>query len=147
MSNPQEVSYFKICFLPEARPVMTTAIEGKDYPIGWVYERRNSQGGRSFSFFGGHFHDNFASRAFRQAVVNGILWTAHIDVSEKGAPISITSKEMELPPEEQKKKYRAPIGQIGEGRRAGCVRPIDRRNERPMKCRDNPQAEGLVKPG
>jgi hypothetical protein len=36
--------------------------------------------------------------------VNGILWTAHIDIPEKGAPIAITSKDMELPPEEPKKK-------------------------------------------
>jgi type 1 glutamine amidotransferase len=96
--------YFKICFLPGAMPIMTTAIEGKDYPIGWVYERRNSNGGRSFSFVGGHFHDNFGIKAFRQAVVNGILWTAHMDIPEKGAPIAITSKDMELPPEEPKKK-------------------------------------------
>jgi type 1 glutamine amidotransferase len=98
----REEYYFKLCFLPEARPVMSTVIEGKEYPIGWVYERRN--GGRSFGFVGGHFHDNFGLREFRQAVVNGILWTAHVDVPEKGAPISITAKDMELPPEEPKKK-------------------------------------------
>jgi hypothetical protein len=100
----REEYYFKLCFLPEARPVMTTVIEGKEYPIGWVYERRPSKGGRSFGFVGGHFHDNFGTRAFRQAVVNGILWTAHVDVPEKGAPISITPKDMELPPEEPKRK-------------------------------------------
>jgi type 1 glutamine amidotransferase len=100
----REEYYFKLCFLPEARPVMKTVVEGKDYPIGWVYERRHSKGGRSFGFVGGHFHDNFGIRAFRQAVVNGILWTAHIDIPENGAPISITAKDMELPPEQPKKK-------------------------------------------
>jgi hypothetical protein len=75
----------------------------KEYPIGWVYERRNVKGGRSFGFVGGHFHDNFGIRAFRRAVVNGILWTAHVDIPEKGAPISLTPKDMELPPEEPKK--------------------------------------------
>jgi type 1 glutamine amidotransferase len=99
-----EEYYFKLCFLPEARPVMSTVIEGKEYPIGWVYERRNANGGRSFGFLGGHFHDNFGIKAFRQAVVNGILWTAHVDIPEKGAPIAITSKDMDLPPEEPKKK-------------------------------------------
>jgi type 1 glutamine amidotransferase len=99
----REEYYFKLCFLPEARPVMTTVIEGKTYPIGWVYERRGGKGGRSFGFVGGHFHDNFGIRPFRQAVINGILWTAHIDVPEKGAPISITPKDMELPPEQPKK--------------------------------------------
>jgi len=65
-------------------------IEGHTYPIGWVYERRHSTGGRSFGFVGGHFHDNFGIKAFRQAVVNGILWTAHVDVPEGGAPIAIS---------------------------------------------------------
>ena len=60
----REEFYFKLCFLPEARPVMSTIIEGKDYPIGWVYERRNSKGGRSFGFVGGHFHDNFGDKGF-----------------------------------------------------------------------------------
>jgi hypothetical protein len=100
----REEYYFKLCFLPEARPVLETVVEGKNYPIGWVYERRDSKGGRSFGFVGGHFHDNFGLREFRQAVVNGILWTAHVDVPEKGAPILITPKDMELPPEEPKKK-------------------------------------------
>ena len=37
-------------------------------------------------------------------LTDGILWTAHVDVPEKGAPISLTPKDMELPPEEPKKK-------------------------------------------
>jgi type 1 glutamine amidotransferase len=100
----REEYYFKLCFLPEAHPLMSTTIEGQDYPIGWVYERPHSKGGRSFGFVGGHFHNNFGERPFRQAVVNGILWTAHMDVPEKGAPIAITAKDMELPPEAPKKK-------------------------------------------
>ncbi len=99
----REEYYFKLCFLPEARPILATVVEGKDYPVAWVYERPDSKGGRSFGFVGGHFHDNFGIREFRQAVVNGILWTAHVDVPEKGAPIAITPKDMELPPEPPKK--------------------------------------------
>jgi Trehalose utilisation len=99
----REEYYFKLRFLPEARPVMTTVIEGADYPIAWVYERPQA-GGRSFGFVGGHFHDNFGIKAFRQAVVNGILWTAHVEVPENGAPISLTPRDLELPPEEPRKK-------------------------------------------
>jgi hypothetical protein len=91
-------------FLPGAHPILNTVIQGKDYPIGWVYERQKSKGGRSFGFVGGHFHDNFGNDAFRLAVVNGILWTAHIDIPEKGAPIALTARDMQLPPEEPKKK-------------------------------------------
>ncbi len=46
----------------------------------------------------------FSRRTFLQAAVNGILWTAHLDIPENGAPISITPRDMELPPEEPKKK-------------------------------------------
>ncbi len=101
----KEEFYFDLCFLPGAHPIMKTVIQGKDYPIGWVYERNKAKGGgRSFGFVGGHFHDNFGNDAFRQAVVNGILWTAHIDIPERGAPMSLTPRDMELPPEEPKKK-------------------------------------------
>jgi type 1 glutamine amidotransferase len=100
----REEYYFKLRFLPEAKPVMTTVIEGKDWPIGWVYERPDSNGGRSFGFVGGHFHENFGDKAFRQAVVNGILWTAHVDIPPEGAPISLTEKDMELPPFDPRKK-------------------------------------------
>src|SRR5262249_46184419 len=32
----REEFYFKLCFLPDAKPVMTTVIEGTTYPLGWV---------------------------------------------------------------------------------------------------------------
>jgi hypothetical protein len=31
------------------------------------------------------------------ALVNGILWTAHREVPEMGAPVAITAKDLELP--------------------------------------------------
>ncbi len=95
--NLHEEYYFKLCFLPEAHPIMSTVIEGKAYPIGWVYQRPHSKDGRSFGFVGGHFHANFGIPAFRQAVVNGILWTAHVDIPDGGAPNAITPQDMELP--------------------------------------------------
>jgi type 1 glutamine amidotransferase len=100
----REEYYFKLRFLPEARPVMTTVIKGATYPIGWVYKRPESQGGRSFGFVGGHFHENFGITEFRQSVVNGILWTAHVDIPENGAPCRITAKDMELAPDPPRKK-------------------------------------------
>jgi hypothetical protein len=98
----REEYYFKLRFLPEAKPIMSTVIEGTVYPIGWAYERPDANGGRSFGFVGGHFHENFGLKPFRQAVVNGILWTAHMEIPEHGAPISITAKDMALPPEPAK---------------------------------------------
>jgi type 1 glutamine amidotransferase len=41
--------------------------------------------GRSFGTTLGHFHDNFANESFRRLIVNGILWSARIDVPPDGA--------------------------------------------------------------
>ena len=65
--------------------------------------RSRPGGGRSFGFVGGHFHSNFGDKPFRQAVVNGILWTAGLDVPDQGAPCAITAKDMELATEPAKK--------------------------------------------
>ena len=100
----REEYYIQLRFMPESKPIMKAVVDGKEYVIGWTYERPNSKEGRSFGFVGGHFHDNFAEKPFRQAVINGILWTAHLEVPEGGAPCAITEKDMELPPELKPKK-------------------------------------------
>jgi hypothetical protein len=88
--------------LPEAKAVLTAEVNNQEYPVAWVYERPD--GGRSFGFLGGHFHANFGKKDFRRAIVNGILWTARIDVPPGGAPVEITPKDMELPPDARKRK-------------------------------------------
>jgi hypothetical protein len=94
--------YIKLKFMPEAKPILKAVIDKEEYPVAWVYERPD--GGRSFGFLGGHFHDNYGTEAFRRAIVNGILWTARVDVPAEGAPVRITAKDMELPPDTRKKK-------------------------------------------
>jgi type 1 glutamine amidotransferase len=100
----REEYYFKLKFLPDIKTVLSAEIDKVEYPVAWVYERPNSKGGRSFGFVGGHFHSNFGIPDFRKAVVNGILWTAHVDVPPGGAPVEITPQDMELPPDNRKKK-------------------------------------------
>jgi type 1 glutamine amidotransferase len=98
----REEYYIKLKFLPEARPILKASVDDQDYPVAWVYERPD--GGRSFGFLGGHFHDNFGIKDFRRAITNGILWTARVDVPSEGAPVDITAKDMVLPPDARKKK-------------------------------------------
>jgi type 1 glutamine amidotransferase len=95
--------YLDLKFLPEARPVLSVHIKDKDYTVGWAYERPKHNGGRSFGFVCGHFHDNFGEKDFRKAIINGVLWTAHLDVPPEGAPVDITAKDMELPPKKNSK--------------------------------------------
>jgi type 1 glutamine amidotransferase len=98
----REEFYIDLRFLPASKPVLTARVNGKDYTIGWIYERPGSRGGRSFGFVGGHFHANFGAKPFRQALVNGILWTAHVEVPEGGAPCALTPSDMQLPPDTRK---------------------------------------------
>ena len=98
----REEYYIELKFLPDAKPILKATINEKDYPVAWVYDRPD--GGRSFGFLGGHFHDNYATKPFRRAIVNGILWTAHVEVPPQGAPVDITAQDMELPPDQRKKK-------------------------------------------
>jgi type 1 glutamine amidotransferase len=95
--------YLGLKFLEGIKPILKVEIDKKDHTVAWVYERPDSKAGRSFGFVCGHFHDNFGEKRFRQAIVNGILWTAHVSVPADGAPCTITAKDMELPPDTRKK--------------------------------------------
>ena len=50
--------------------------------LAWVVE--NSNKSRGFGFTGGHFHRNWANPDFRKLVLNGIAWSAGVDVPEGG---------------------------------------------------------------
>jgi type 1 glutamine amidotransferase len=76
------------------------AVVEQDVIVGWVYERPD--GGRSFGTTLGHPYANFQNESFRRMIVNGILWTAKIDVPEKGAPVGIDEKDLALPPQMKK---------------------------------------------
>jgi len=89
--------YIKLKYLDEAKPVVMAEVQGVDYPVGWVYERPD--GGRSFGYVCGHFHDCFRIPAFRRSVVNGILWAAGVEVPEGGAPVEASEADLELPPD------------------------------------------------
>ena len=73
-------------------------IGGKDQTVAWVLERKGPNGGRSFGTTLGHFHDNFRIEAFRRMIVNGILWSAGLEVPKDGAKVSATKEELTLPP-------------------------------------------------
>jgi type 1 glutamine amidotransferase len=56
---------------------------GAPRPVSWVYERPD--GGRSFVWGGSDFHDNMHSvEDYRRYLLNGIIWTAKIDVPADG---------------------------------------------------------------
>jgi type 1 glutamine amidotransferase len=67
--------------LLEALPSDTK--NGGPDPVSWVYDR--ADGGRSFVWGGSDFHDNMHMVAdYRRFLLNGIAWTARLDVPAGG---------------------------------------------------------------
>jgi hypothetical protein len=60
------------------------ARKGMPEHVAWAYERPG--GGRGFGFTGGHSHWNWACDSFRTVVLNGIVWTAGLEVPAGGVP-------------------------------------------------------------
>jgi len=95
--------YYDLKFMDKAVPVALAKVSGKDYPIAWAYERPDGKG-RAFGCVAAHFHDNFALDPFRQLFVNGILWTAGVEIPQGGAPAKIEARDLDLPEEFERLK-------------------------------------------
>ena len=69
---------------PRRTPILVTRPpnESADQAVAWTVERKD--GGRGFGFTGGHYFDNWRNEDFRRAVLNAIVWTAHVDVPAGG---------------------------------------------------------------
>jgi len=65
---------------------------GRDEVIGWAYERDG--GGRAFCFTGIDLHKNWEIESQRRLVVNGILWSAGIEVPKGGARVDFDPKDL-----------------------------------------------------
>lgn len=83
----------------EAKPLLKVNFDGKDHVVGWTFHRKT--GGRSLGITLGHFHDNFARDDFRRMLVNGILWSANVEIPETGAAVHVDPEQLKLPPEKK----------------------------------------------
>jgi hypothetical protein len=92
--------YLNPTLTDRAVPLLQVTTQGQEVVGGWAYERPD-QTGRSYGTTLGHFYSNFERPAFRRAVVNAILWTAHIDVPVDGARIDVNEDILTLPPEQK----------------------------------------------
>ncbi|MBL9155073.1 MAG: NPCBM/NEW2 domain-containing protein [Verrucomicrobiales bacterium] len=53
--------------------------------VAWAYERGEEYAkGRGYGFTGLHYHWNWEDDNFRRAVLNGVAWTARLDIPEGG---------------------------------------------------------------
>ena len=92
--------YLNPTITTKAKPLLRAKAKGKDTVVAWAHERED--GGRAYGTTLGHFYDNFQDDAFRRTIVNAILWTAHVDVPEKGARVDIGEAALALPPKPEK---------------------------------------------
>src|SRR5213075_1473241 len=93
---------YRLRFIPEMKgvtpllrtvsPKATAPATGNEAIVAWVYER--PAGGRSFAFSGAHLHRSFAEEGYRRLLVNGILWTAGVDVPASGAPVKLDPADL-----------------------------------------------------
>lgn len=77
----------------EGNPAVRASVEHGDLQhVAWVCERGN--GGRGFGFTGGHYHKNWGDDNFRTLVLNGILWTAKVNIPPDGVKSTVTAQEL-----------------------------------------------------
>jgi type 1 glutamine amidotransferase len=61
--------------------------------VAWALEREKG-GGRAFATTCGHFYDNWQNDGFRKTVLNGIVWTAKLEVPETGVEAKYLEREL-----------------------------------------------------
>ncbi len=91
---------FKLRFVPEMKgvaPLLRTVSPKaasqeltNEAVVAWLFGRSN--GSRSFNFTGTHLHASLAEEGYRRFLVNGILWSAGIEIPKSGAPVTLTSE-------------------------------------------------------
>lgn len=68
------------------------ALKGSEDLVAWAYER--PEGGRSFVFTGAHAHKEWGLEGLRRFAVNGILWSAGLEVPAAGAPVALDPADL-----------------------------------------------------
>ncbi len=69
---------------PEVRKALAVQVP---QTLAWAVENPNKS--RGFGFTGGHFHAHWSNENFRKLVLNGIAWTARIEIPESGVTADI----------------------------------------------------------
>ena len=82
------------CAMPDSSRKTTDAKAhaGRAETVAWSYER--ADGGRSFGFTGCDLHANWAEANQRRLVLNGILWTAKVEVPAEGVSSVATPEQI-----------------------------------------------------
>ena len=103
---------YKNTFMPagvtpllRASPPKGPALKEMEDVVAWTYDR--PAGGRTFVFTGGHLHASWGLEGMRRFVVNGILWSAGLEIPAGGAPVALDPADLKknldpVPPKKTK---------------------------------------------
>ncbi|MBP86549.1 MAG: hypothetical protein CMJ64_07530 [Planctomycetaceae bacterium] len=92
-----EEFYYKLKFVDAGdnlKPVLKAEIDGTVETVAWAWQR--GDGGRSFGFSGGHFHENWKREEYRRVMSQAVLWTLAIPVPKHGLDVKIDAAVIEL---------------------------------------------------
>ncbi len=82
--DPKGVTPLLRTWNPKAKAAKKSDLEDV---VAWTFERPN--GGRTFTFTGGHLHASLAEAGYRRFLVNGLLWAAKQDIPATGAKVDL----------------------------------------------------------
>ena len=94
-----EEFYYRLKFVkasPGVKPILKTNIEDHLETVCWIWERPD--GGRSFGFSGGHFHQNWRHEPVRRLLAQAVLWTVKQPVPKDGLNVGIRTQDLQLKP-------------------------------------------------
>ena len=72
-------------------PPKATLKDNEDI-VSWAFQRPNN--GRSFVFTGCHLQSSWGLEGMRRFVINGILWSAGLEVPAAGAPVELDPADL-----------------------------------------------------
>lgn len=92
-----EEFYYELKFVKAGnnfQPVLKADIDGSSETVAWAWQR--GDGGRSFGFSGGHFHENWKRPDYRRLMSQAVMWTLQIPIPEGGLDVEIDPSAFQL---------------------------------------------------
>jgi len=69
-------------------------LKGTEDIVSWAFQRPD--GGRSFVWTGCHLHASWSLEGMRRFTINGILWSAGLEIPAGGAPVGLDPADLKL---------------------------------------------------
>lgn len=91
----REEFYYRLKFINSqqtVKPILKAKIDDQLETVCWAWQRPD--GGRSFGYSGGHFHENWSRVEYRRLFAQGILWSLKLPVPKDGLPVKVSKDDL-----------------------------------------------------